>query len=933
MRRFTKSKLSCSMFLISMVSACGGSESSNLAPNVSSANLAPILTEDSVFQGVITATDDNNSSLNFTVGSAASHGIFALNSDGSYTYTPTANFVGTDTVTVNVSDGEMTTATTLTFTSTNVNDAPVLLSHNVSIDLQGVTQGNLVVEDADGDDLTFAIVTDVDTLNGALTLDSATGTFTYTAQGELDTEFRISYTDGIIDEPIVAVISIQPSYVTNQNKSDYYYSSEKSHLVKAQAVSAELTGDNAVNELTSQLANGYMLASDQIKANALLDSIAELVSQAKAYRLSADTLQEKGDFAGAQALRVKAEIAYNYYLGQKGIANISSSDASFMYALFNDYIDGGSSSSSEKAIAYGATIATFSAEVNTDVSSRPYGYFVSALASSAQDRFNRYISDRTSSNYDIALQAISDYASLAEGMGYLVKSSGTYYSTAVYNTAKAAGLFNRLGAQELAKEYTAKALSYYQAVNYDSDFTYPVKEYAATTLTKYPTGLTAISGLFAALYPNEPNLPLALVLAEEGAADKDYTKAVELQLAYTAYNAVLNGTDIATAIVPLKEHFIEEEGDYRSYYQALVEYDVNNPRLGTLLAEKGETNKALEVYQTASTLLTSEAYVGSQTMSMYVTGYKGCTRLTQLTIAAGGDSLNQAAECQKIVDQYFKLATGKFTQDTLFAAKYEVMRAHWDIESLAAIDAVAVTLNSELESLESDSATLEEQFGLAERYLKLAGYLATYQRYDDAKAAYTTAMVKLQSLSENDQTDAALLKDILGLVENDIASYDPAKTGAFERKAYLVALRHGAGQFNEYENQLSETLAALANLTAVNNSKVALLSVNEQQGVIEDQLLINLHAGLNDSADALINSVVNEAVEQQELLLLKGGFLAQQNAFPASNIASVDTDSDGMPDFFTLEATAAQIVASGLTMDNDNDNDNVPNAADITPIG
>ena len=52
---------------------------------------------------------------------------FTLNADGSFTYTPTANFSGTDTFTYQVSDGNGGTDTaTATITVTAVNDAPVL---------------------------------------------------------------------------------------------------------------------------------------------------------------------------------------------------------------------------------------------------------------------------------------------------------------------------------------------------------------------------------------------------------------------------------------------------------------------------------------------------------------------------------------------------------------------------------------------------------------------------------------------------------------------------------------------------------------------------------------------------------------------------------------------------------------------------------------
>ena len=42
-----------------------------------------------------------------------------------------------------------------------------------------------------------------------------------------------------------------------------------------------------------------------------------------------------------------------------------------------------------------------------------------------------------------------------------------------------------------------------------------------------------------------------------------------------------------------------------------------------------------------------------------------------------------------------------------------------------------------------------------------------------------------------------------------------------------------------------------------------------------------------------------------------------EDAFPSDPAASIDTDGDGMPDYWNPNATAEQIAASTLTLDND----------------
>lgn len=60
--------------------------------------------------------------------------------------------------------------------------------------------------------------------------------------------------------------------------------------------------------------------------------------------------------------------------------------------------------------------------------------------------------------------------------------------------------------------------------------------------------------------------------------------------------------------------------------------------------------------------------------------------------------------------------------------------------------------------------------------------------------------------------------------------------------------------------------------------------------------------------------------------------LATIDHFPDSDIAFLDTDGDGKPDFFVPWATPEQIAASGLTLDDDIDGDGQLDIYDLTPF-
>src|SRR5213076_2251327 len=70
-------------------------------------------------------TDIDGDTLSAMLVSGPANGSLTLNTDGSFTYTPNANFNGTDSFTYKVNDGAAdSNVATVTLTVTAVNDAP-----------------------------------------------------------------------------------------------------------------------------------------------------------------------------------------------------------------------------------------------------------------------------------------------------------------------------------------------------------------------------------------------------------------------------------------------------------------------------------------------------------------------------------------------------------------------------------------------------------------------------------------------------------------------------------------------------------------------------------------------------------------------------------------------------------------------------------------
>src|SRR5258705_470664 len=70
-------------------------------------------------------SDLDGDTLTATVVSGPSHGSLSLNSDGSFTYTPAANYNGPDSFTYRASDGTASATATANITVRPVNDLPV----------------------------------------------------------------------------------------------------------------------------------------------------------------------------------------------------------------------------------------------------------------------------------------------------------------------------------------------------------------------------------------------------------------------------------------------------------------------------------------------------------------------------------------------------------------------------------------------------------------------------------------------------------------------------------------------------------------------------------------------------------------------------------------------------------------------------------------
>jgi len=206
------------------------SDVATVALTVTAVNDAPVAADDSysvdedgtlapaAAAGVLANdTDIDSAALTAAKVSNPAHGTVTVNTNGSFTYTPVADYTGPDSFTYKVNDGSLdSNVATVTLTVTAVNDAPVAADDSYSVDEDGTLAPAAAVgvlandTDAEGDSLTVALVDGPE--HGTLTL-NPNGSFTYVADGDFHGSDSFTYraNDGSANSnPATVSLTVNP---------------------------------------------------------------------------------------------------------------------------------------------------------------------------------------------------------------------------------------------------------------------------------------------------------------------------------------------------------------------------------------------------------------------------------------------------------------------------------------------------------------------------------------------------------------------------------------------------------------------------------------------------------------------------------------------------------------------------------------------------
>jgi ELWxxDGT repeat protein/VCBS repeat-containing protein len=242
-----------------------------------SANLLPIAQDDSGYRAVANspfsisgaASVLNNDSdggdgpaLNAVSGvkTTTNSGTVTMSVDGSFTYTPRANFIGIDTFTYQATDGIDTSSPATVTINVVTNSAPVVVNDsyvttiNRTLTVPGAGNSGVLANDTDVDGNTLAVFPVSLPTHGNLLLNND-GSFTYTPNANYQGVDFFTYQadDGFVNSNNVATVTI--NVVTNVAPiaNTETYSVNRNNVITVAAASGVLKNDVDTDPLTASL--------------------------------------------------------------------------------------------------------------------------------------------------------------------------------------------------------------------------------------------------------------------------------------------------------------------------------------------------------------------------------------------------------------------------------------------------------------------------------------------------------------------------------------------------------------------------------------------------------------------------------------------------------------------------------------------------------
>ena len=232
---------------------------------INSVNDAPVATdvststsEETAVEITLAASDADGDPLTFSIVDNPANGSLSTITGSKVTYTPNANFSGSDSFTFRANDGSANSnIATASVSVSSTNDAPVANDVSAATDEETAVEITLTASDADGDPLTFSIVDNP--ANGSLsTITGNKVTYTPNANFSGSDSFTFRANDGSANSNIatasISVSSTNDAPVAN----DVSATTDEETAVEITLAASDADGDPLTFSIVDNPANGSL---------------------------------------------------------------------------------------------------------------------------------------------------------------------------------------------------------------------------------------------------------------------------------------------------------------------------------------------------------------------------------------------------------------------------------------------------------------------------------------------------------------------------------------------------------------------------------------------------------------------------------------------------------------------------------------------------
>ena len=913
---------------VATLTACGGS-SSNSVPEFSQSSYTLTVQEDASGKLTASATDANGSDvLSYSLSNAPANGTVEVAANGELTYTPDANFNGQDAFTVSVSDGKANANAQVTVTVENVNDAPTIGSEKLVL-TGGETKTTTVdAQDIDGDTLTYSVVTEP--TKGTLVLDSTTGAITYTPNelSVVNDSVEIKVVDGNGGE-VTETLAISSSAASNADRAYYYYADSSSRLQRAETTVTALEDDLNQGDVFGALASGYASAglSKEVARLSTDEKIVRDEQRASAYVDIANNYQGQTDKQEKAAeLRDDALALYGSYVAAKGVSSFNGDDVIFYNDLSSSFLVAGATDKANSAFGVLDVLFEDGADeaYSTSVLRTFFGY-----RSIIEEAVIAWENNPTDENFTNTLSHIDRMHKYSNQIGYRVVSNDRngnkgekYFSIRVAALQYVTEYYRALGETVKAKEALADALALYNVVNYDDAFSKTANPQSTITAIEYPSGIEGLADDFIELYPN---LPIT-TLTNSPVTDDNKEDIIEEADQARLLAAIANAATKEDAMALLNA--AKDEDNLRSHFTAMVAFSQRSTKGAALIyKQKQQYDDAIYMLSEGAKVLGSDAYIAQEKkVEILVTGGTGCEMVLEeyQSIISRTQSQAHIDSMKASFEICSNIALTSYNEADL-AAEVDDSETVWSQANMLRFaiylddqDAIA----KHVALIESQALKVEEGTARMSVYAAAARAYFLNNDFDKAQEMYSRVLSLLRSIETNSAEEDKGAETVKFFSNSPDTSY----------LVFINTIRLQLGVNPEAATAFNTATKTWQDFINVNMTDLADSATQFKLNMLPKYASQLNRLGLFDASFKIAENEVFSDVEKDAVNSSAAAAMSIWDDFPRTNVANVDTDKDGKPNFFAAFATQAMIDGSGLTLDEDSDNDGANDDVDGFPL-